>query len=44
MSNNNNTNDRNKRGERVLELYDQAKSTREIAKELRMPLKLSIIQ
>jgi hypothetical protein len=42
MSNNNNTNDRNKRGERVLELYDQAKSTREIAKDLRMSLKLSI--
>lgn len=41
MSNNNNTNDRNKRGERVLELYDQGKSTREIAKELRMSLKLS---
>ena len=44
MSNNNNTNDHNERGERVLELYDQGKSTREIAKELRMPLKLSIIQ
>jgi DNA-binding NarL/FixJ family response regulator len=44
MSNNNNTNDHNERGELVLELYDQGKSTRGIAKELRMPLKLSIIQ
>ena len=42
MSNNNNTNDRNERGERFLELYDQGKSTREIAKDLRMSLKLSI--
>ena len=30
MSNNNNSNDPNERGERVLELYDQGKSTREI--------------
>jgi hypothetical protein len=39
MSNNNNTNDYNKREGRVLELYDQGKSTREIAKELRMSLR-----
>ena len=42
MSNNNNSNDHNERGERFLELYDQGKSTREIAKDLRMSLKLSI--
>ena len=39
MSNNNNTNDYNEREGRVLELYDQGKSTREIAKELRMSLR-----
>jgi DNA-binding CsgD family transcriptional regulator len=39
MSNNNNTNDFNEREGRVLELYDQGKSTREIAKELRMSLR-----
>src|ERR1051325_5878593 len=38
MSSNNNTNDYNQRGGRVLELYDQGKNTREIAKELRMSL------
>jgi hypothetical protein len=38
MSNNNNTNDYNERQGRVLELYDQGKSTREIANELRMSL------
>jgi DNA-binding NarL/FixJ family response regulator len=42
MSNNTNSNDYNEREGRVLELYDQGKSTREIAKELRMSLKLSI--
>lgn len=44
MSNNNNTNDYNDREGRVLEIYDQGKNTREFAKELRMSLKLSIIQ
>ena len=41
MSNNNNsdTNDYNQRGGRVLELYDQVKNTREIAKQLRMSLR-----
>jgi len=39
MSNNNSTNDYNEREGRVLELYDQGKSTREIAKELRMFLR-----
>jgi len=39
MSNNSNTNDHNERKGRVLELYDQGKSTREIAKELRMSLR-----
>jgi DNA-binding CsgD family transcriptional regulator len=39
MSNNNNTNDHNQREGRVLELYDQGKNTREIAKELRMSLR-----
>ena len=39
MSNNNNTKDYNERGGRVLELYDQVKNTREIAKELRMSLR-----
>src|SRR5437868_1213501 len=39
MSNNNNTNDHNEREGRVLELYDQGRSTREIAKELRMSLR-----
>jgi DNA-binding CsgD family transcriptional regulator len=39
MSNNNNTNDYNEREGRVLGLYDQGKSTREIAKELRMSLR-----
>ena len=39
MSNNNSTNDYNERERRVLELYDQGKSTREIAKELRMSLR-----
>jgi hypothetical protein len=39
MSNNNSTNDYNQREGRVLELYDQGKSTREIAKELRMSLR-----
>jgi DNA-directed RNA polymerase specialized sigma subunit len=39
MSNNNNTNDYNQREGRVLELYDQGKSTRDIAKELRMSLR-----
>ena len=38
MSNNSNTNDHNEIKGRVLELYDQGKSTREIAKELRMSL------
>jgi hypothetical protein len=33
MSNNNNTNDHDEREGRVLELYDQGKNTREIAKE-----------
>src|SRR6478609_5110144 len=39
MSNNTNSNDYNEREGRVLELYDQGKSTREIAKELRMSLR-----
>jgi hypothetical protein len=39
MSNNNNTNDYNEREGRVLGLYDQGKSTREIAKDLRMSLR-----
>ena len=41
MSNNNNsdTNDYNEREKHVLELYDQGKNTREIAKELRMSLR-----
>ena len=39
MSNNNNTNDYNEREGRVLDLYDQGKSTREIAKILRMSLR-----
>ena len=39
MSNNNNTNDYRERERHVLELYDQGKSTREIAKELRMSLR-----
>jgi orotate phosphoribosyltransferase-like protein len=39
MSNNNNANDYNQREGRVLELYDQGKNTREIAKELRMSLR-----
>src|SRR6478672_10030642 len=39
MSNNNNTNDYNGREGRVLELYDQGKNTREIAKDLRMSLR-----
>ena len=39
MSNNTNTNDFNEREGRVLERYDQGKSTREIAKELRMSLR-----
>jgi DNA-binding CsgD family transcriptional regulator len=39
MSNNNSTNDYNQREGRVLELYDQGKNTREIAKELRMSLR-----
>jgi hypothetical protein len=39
MSNNTNTNDYNEREGRVLELYDQGKNTREIAKELRMSLR-----
>jgi transposase len=39
MSNNNNTNDYSEREGRVLELYAQGKSTREIAKELRMSLR-----
>jgi len=44
MSNNNSTNDHNERKGRVLELYDQGKNTREIAKELRMSLRdISII-
>ena len=44
MSNNNNTNDHDERKGRVLELYDQGKNTREIAKELRMSLRdISII-
>jgi ATP/maltotriose-dependent transcriptional regulator MalT len=36
MSNNNNANDYNEREGHVLQLYDQGKSTRDIAKELRM--------
>jgi len=39
MSNNNNTNGSNEREGHVLELYDQGKSTRDIAKELRMSLR-----
>jgi DNA-binding CsgD family transcriptional regulator len=39
MSNNNNTNDFNEREGRVLELCDQGKNTREIAKELRMSIR-----
>jgi hypothetical protein len=39
MSNNNNTDDYKEREGRVLELYDQGKNTREIAKELRMSLR-----
>jgi hypothetical protein len=39
MSNNNNTNDYNEREGRVLELYDQGRSTHEIAKGLRMSLR-----
>ena len=39
MSNNNNTNDHDERKGRVLELYDQGKNTREIAKEMRMSLR-----
>src|SRR6476646_10516828 len=39
MSNNNSINDYNEREGRVLELYDQGKNTREIAKELRMSLR-----
>ena len=39
MSNNNNTNDYRERERHVLELYDQGKNTREIAKELRMSLR-----
>ena len=39
MSSNNSTNDYNEREGRVLELYNQGKSTREIAKELRMSLR-----
>jgi orotate phosphoribosyltransferase-like protein len=38
-SNNNNDCTYNEREKKVLELYDQAKSTREIAKELRMSLR-----
>jgi hypothetical protein len=38
-NNNNNTNDHNQREGRVLDLYDQGKNTREIAKELRMSLR-----
>jgi hypothetical protein len=38
-NNNNNNNDHNEREGRVLELYDQGKNTREIAKELRMSLR-----
>ena len=38
-NNNNNTNDYNERKGRVLELYDQGRSTREIAKDLRMSLR-----
>jgi DNA invertase Pin-like site-specific DNA recombinase len=44
MSNNNNINDHNEREERVLELYDQGKGAREIAKQLRMSVRdISII-
>jgi hypothetical protein len=39
MSNNNSTNDYNEREGRGLELYDQDKNTREIAKDLRMSLR-----
>ena len=39
MSNNNSINDYNEREGRGLELYDQDKNTREIAKELRMSLR-----
>ena len=38
-NNNNNTNDHDERERHVLELYDQGKNTREIAKELRMSLR-----
>jgi DNA-binding CsgD family transcriptional regulator len=38
-NNNNNNNDYNEREGRVLELYDQGKNTREIAKEMRMSLR-----
>jgi capsule polysaccharide modification protein KpsS len=39
MSSNNNTNDYNQREGRVLDLYNGGKSTREIAKQLRMSLR-----
>jgi hypothetical protein len=39
MSNNNSTNDYNEREGRVLELCDQGKNTREIAKVMRMSLR-----
>ena len=39
MSSINDTNDYNERERQVLELYDQGKNTREIAKELRMSLR-----
>jgi DNA-binding CsgD family transcriptional regulator len=39
MSNNTNTNDHTEREKKVLELYDQGKNTRDIAKELRMSLR-----
>ena len=39
MSSNNSTNEYNQREGRVLELYEQGKNTREIAKEIRMSLR-----
>ena len=39
MSSNNNDCTYNEREKKVLELYDQGKNTREIAKELRMSLR-----
>jgi DNA-binding NarL/FixJ family response regulator len=44
LSINNNDHDYNERERQVIELYDQGKSTRDIAKELRMSLRdISVI-